>query len=134
MAQDYNRLQRPGWDQLGAAALAREVFNVLNTATITRPDDASDDGFYVKFSESGSGASFAVKLQAGGGGWNYGKVLSGSQTTYRVQLHAGNTITATAPGVLVTDKQTIPANAQCVVFRKSDDTYLLVFAAWSVQS
>ena len=134
MAQDYNRLQRPGWDQLGTAALAREIFNILNTASATQPDDEGDDGFYVKFSESGSDDTFSVGLQAGGGGWDYGTVLSGSQTTYRVQLNAGNTITATAPRVLVTDKQDVPADAQCVVFRKSDDTYLLVFAAWSVQS
>ena len=133
MAQDYNRLQRSDWNKLGAAALARELFSILNTAPITKPVTASD-GFYIKFNESGSGADYAVNLQAGGVGWDFGTVVEGSGTTYIVQLNAGNKITATVPRILVTDEQEIPADAKVVVVKLSDGTYRLIWAAWVVQS
>ena len=133
MAQDYARLQRSDWDNMGPAALARELFNILNTAPITRSDPASD-GFYIKVNESGSDTTYAVNLQAGGDGWDFGTVTSGSGTTYRVRLNAGNTITATVPRVLVTSEQDIPADAKAILIKLSDGTYRLIAAVWVVQT
>ena len=131
MAQDYARLTRPDWDRLGPAALALEIYNILNSAPITKTANTSD-GFYIKAFESGSGSTFAVNFQAGGEGWDYGTVVSGSQTSYVVRLHGGNTITALVPRVLVNEKQSIPADAKCIVIRLSDNSYRLIAATWVV--
>lgn len=135
MAQDYNRLQRSDWDKLGAMALARELFSILNTATGTRPDPASD-GFYVKANESGSDADgdYTIDLQAGGEGWDNGTVISGGGVTYQVRLSGGNTVSATVPRALATDDVTIPEDAQCIVIRLADNSYRLIAATWVTSS
>lgn len=132
MPQDYSRLQRADWDRLGATVLAQELFNILSTAAVTREDPASD-GWFAKAAESGSGTSYKLTLDAGGDGWDSGSVVSGSGTTYVVQLDSGTKVTATVPRILVTKNQTIPANAQAIVIKLSDNTYRIVLATWVVQ-
>ena len=135
MSQDYARLLRPEIDKMTPGQLAQELFNLLNTAPLTRIPPSSD-GFYVKFNDSGDSKSsnYAVALSARGDGWDYGQIVSGSGTTYSVKLNAGNTITATVPRVLITGNQTIPANAKCAVVKLSDNTYRLILAVWTVRT
>lgn len=135
MAQDYARLLRPEIDKMTPGQLARELFNLLNTAPTTREAPESD-GFYVKFHDSGSVTSsdYSVALVAGGSGWTFGEVVSGGGTSYRVRLDGGNVVTATVPRVLFNDDVTIPAEAKVVLVKLSDNTYRLIGAAWTVQS
>lgn len=133
MSQDYARLQRADWDKLGPAVLAQELFNILSTAPVTRSDPPSD-GFFMKASEAGSDDTYTLTLDAGGDGWDSGEVMSGSGTTYRVRLDSGTAITATVPRVLADNDQTIPADAQVIVIKLSDNTYRIVLATWVVQS
>ena len=133
MSQDYARLQRADWDKLGPAVLAQELFNILSTAPITRSDPASD-GFFMKATEAGSGSTYTLTLDAGGDAWFSGIVSSGSGTTYQVTLDSGTKIAALVPRVLVTNNQTIPANAQVIVIKLSDNTYRIVLATWVVQT
>lgn len=144
MAQDYNRLLRPGWDKKGADALARELFNILNTAPSTQVIP-STNGFYIRFDESGSGNDYSVQLRSGGVGWAFGTVVSGGGTTYRVRLSTtstatGNTsstgtiVTATVPRILDTESQTIPEDAKVVLVKLSDGSYKLVGAVWFTSS
>lgn len=132
MAQDYSRLQRADWDKMGATALAQEIVNILNTAPITKEDPASD-GWFMKATEAGSGSTYTLTLDAGGDAWFSGAVVSGSGTTYSVRLDSGTLITATVPRVLQTNNQTIPAAAQAVVIKLSDNTYRIVLATWVTQ-
>lgn len=134
MPQDYARLQRADWDKLGPTVLAQELFNILSTAPVTRDETGTSDGWFIKADESGADETYEVTLDAGGSGWSAGEVVSGSASTYRVQIANGPTVTATVPRILQTSNQTIPAGAQAIVIRLSDGTYRLVIAVWVTQT
>lgn len=130
MPDNFSRLQRSDWGSKGANNLARELYNILNAPAST--STAPTDGFYLKFNESGTGDSFAVNLQAGGGAFDYGTIVEGGGTSYIIRLNGGNKVTALAPRILVADEITIPGNSKAVVFRMPDNSYRLVAAVWTV--
>lgn len=102
MSQDYARILRSDWEKLGANALARELYNILNTAPAT----------------SGEGGNKVF----------IGTVVSGSGSEYTVALDTGVQVDLTVPGILETEE--IPADSVAPVIQMSDGTYKMIFPLW----
>ena len=114
MVQDYQRLLRENWDRRGIDAFVQEFVRTLETAAPTSDESVDDAAETTTTSTTGNAFS--------------AEVISGTGDTYVVELHTGDRVTATVPGILSTEE--IPAGATAVVIQEDEDTYKLHFPLW----
>lgn len=114
MVRDYQRILREDWTRRGINAFVQEWVRTMETAAPTSDESVDEEEETTTTSTAGNAFS--------------GEVISGTGDTYVVELHTGDRVTATVPGILSTEE--IPAGATAVVIQEDEDTYTLHFPLW----